>query len=102
MGNPDFFGGFLVLAIPLVALATLKTVAAVPLNLTAVAPVRLAPVMVTEVPTGPEDGVKLVIVGAGITVKLPVLVTAPPGVVMAIVPVVSNFSVPALTTVSPL
>jgi alpha-D-ribose 1-methylphosphonate 5-triphosphate synthase subunit PhnG len=33
------------------------------LNFTAVAPVKLVPTIATEVPTGPEEGVKLVIVG---------------------------------------
>ena len=37
----------------------------VPLNLTSLAPVKLVPVIVTEVPTGPEGGEKLVIVGSG-------------------------------------
>ena len=63
------------------------------LNCTWVAPVKLVPVMVTEVPTGPLVGVKLVMVGAGITVKLPLLVAVPPGVVTLTVPVV----VPAAT-----
>ena len=58
--------------------------AALPLNLTAVAPVKLAPVIVTTVPTGPLVGEKLVIRGP--TVKLPALVAVPPGVVTLIVP----------------
>ena len=37
--------------------------AAVPLNVTAVAPVKFVPLIVTLVPTGPLVGVKLVIVG---------------------------------------
>ena len=49
-------------------------VALVPLNLTAVAPVKLAPVITTEVPTGPEAGVKLVTTGKIPTVKLLALV----------------------------
>jgi hypothetical protein len=50
---------------------TVNTVAATPLNLTAVAPVKFVPAITTEVPTGPEVGVKLVIVGtAAPTVKL--------------------------------
>ena len=39
--------------------------AAVPLNRTAVAPVKFVPLIVTLVPTGPLVGVKLVIVGGG-------------------------------------
>src|SRR2546422_202810 len=41
--------------------------ALVPLNRTAVAPVKFVPVIVTGVPTGPLVGAKLVIVGAGVT-----------------------------------
>ena len=48
-----------------VALFTVKLVAFVVPNLTAVAPVKLVPVMVTEVPpaSGPEDGLTAVTVG---------------------------------------
>jgi hypothetical protein len=60
-----------------------------PLNLTEVAPVRLVPVIVTLVPMKPLVGEKLVIVGAGMTVKLLALVAVPPGVVAAIGPVVA-------------
>ena len=50
-----------------VALSTVKPVALVAPNLTGVAPVRLVPVMTTEVPpaVGPEVGLRAVIVGAG-------------------------------------
>src|SRR6266540_7367699 len=44
------------------SLATLKE-AAVPLNLTAVAPVKFVPVITTDVPTAPLDGVKDAMVG---------------------------------------
>src|SRR6185503_16026541 len=47
------------------------------------------PVIVTLVPTGPLVGVKFVIVGAGITVKLAALVAVPPGVVTLTGPVVA-------------
>ncbi len=63
--------------------------AALPLNLTTVVPVKLDPVMVTVVPTGPLVGVKLVIVGGGITVKVSVLVAVPPGLVTLIGPEVA-------------
>src|SRR3974377_1509968 len=54
-----------------VAEFTAKELALVPLNFTAVAPVKLAPVITTLVPTGPLVGEKLVIEGAGtVTVKL--------------------------------
>src|SRR2546427_8916971 len=61
-------------------------VALAPLKATTVVPVKLVPLMVTLVPTGPLAGVKLVIVGGLITVKLLVLVAVPPGVVALIVP----------------
>jgi len=56
--------------------------AAAPLNLTAVAPVKFVPLIVTLVPAGPVAGVKVVIVGAlAVTVKLVALVAVPPDVV---------------------
>ena len=62
--------------------------AAVPLKLTAVAPVKLVPLIVTLVPAGPLAGAKLVIVGAlAVTVKLVALVAVPPGVVTLTGPV---------------
>jgi hypothetical protein len=67
-------------------------VAMVPLKVTAVAPVKLLPLMVTDVPTGPLVGEMLLMIGAG--VKVPALVTDPAGVVTLIVPVV----LPAGTT----
>ena len=67
---------------------TLK-LALLPLNVTAVAPVKFVPLIVTLVPTGPLAGVTLVIVGAGITVKLVALVAVPPGVVTRTGPVVA-------------
>ena len=51
-------------AVICVALFTVNVVAEMPLNLTAVAPVKFVPVIVTPVPTGPLVGAKLVIVGA--------------------------------------
>lgn len=59
----------------------------VPLNLTAVAPVKLMPVITTLVPTIPEPGEKPLIRGA--PVKVPALVALPTGVVTLILPVVS-------------
>jgi hypothetical protein len=66
---------------------TLKLVAAVEPKLTAVAPVKLVPVMTTEVPpaVGPAVGVKLVMVGTGTNVKLLDEVAVPPAVVTEIV-----------------
>ncbi|OLE97481.1 MAG: hypothetical protein AUG75_07745 [Cyanobacteria bacterium 13_1_20CM_4_61_6] len=48
-----------------VAESTVKFVALTPLNVTAVAPVKFVPVIVTVLPTSPLVGVKLVIVGGG-------------------------------------
>jgi len=69
---------------------TLK-VALVPLNLTAVVPVRFAPLIVTDVPTPPLPGEKLLIVGpdADVTVKAVAVVAVPPGVTTVIGPVVA-------------
>ena len=64
-------------------------VALVPLNLTTVAPVKFVPLIVTLVPTGPLVGAMLVIVGAGMTVKLVALVAVPPDVVTLSGPVVA-------------
>ena len=58
---------------------TLK-VALVPLKVTAVAPVRFEPLMVTVLPAGPLAGVKLEIAGGTKTVKAPELCAVPPGV----------------------
>ena len=59
-----------------------------PPKLTAVAPVKLVPVMVTVAPTPANVGVNEVIVGAGIKVKVPEDVAVPPTVVTEMVPVV--------------
>jgi len=64
-------------------------VAVVPLNFTAVAPSKLAPVSVTEVPTPPEVGVKLEMLGTASTVKAVPVVAVPPAVVTVIRPVVA-------------
>jgi hypothetical protein len=52
-------------AVILVALTTVNEVAAVPPKLTAVAPVKLVPVIVTVCPVPAEVGLKDVIVGGG-------------------------------------
>ena len=67
---------------------TVTVDALTPLNLTAAAAVKFAPLIVTTVPTGPLVGVKLVIVGA--TVKGFALVAVPPGVVTLSDPVVAS------------
>jgi len=67
-----------------------EKIAAVPLNRTAVVPVKFVPVIVTPVPAVPLVGVKLVIVGAlAVTVKLLALVAVPAEVVTLIGPVVA-------------
>ncbi len=72
-----------------VALLTVK-VAAVPLKVTAVAPLRFVPVMVTVDPARPLVGAKPVIVGAGgVTVKLAAEVAVPPAVTTLIFPLVA-------------
>lgn len=61
-----------------------------PLNFTLVAPLKFEPVTVTELPTGPLAGAKLVIAGAGGTIVNDVpLVATPPGAVTVTVPVVA-------------
>jgi len=65
-------------------------VAATPLKATAVAPVKLVPVRVTLVPTGPLVGAKLVMVGGlAVTVNALLPVAVPPGVVTLRSPVVA-------------
>jgi hypothetical protein len=71
-----------------VAELTVK-VALIRLNVTAVAPVKFVPLIVTLVATGPLVGVKPVIVGGLTTVKLLALVAVPPGVVTLSGPVVA-------------
>ena len=61
-------------------------VAAVPLKLTAVALVNPVPVMVTEVPTGPLEGLKPATLS--VTLKLVPLIAVPAAVVTEIAPVV--------------
>ena len=73
------------------ALSTEK-LAAVPLKRTAVAPMKPAPMMVTEVPTGPAAGLKNTTAGAGagaVTVNCLGLAAVPPAVVTVTRPVVA-------------
>ena len=63
-----------------------EKLAAVPLKVTAVAPVKLVPPMVTLAPANALVGVKLVTVGGFTTVKLLALLAVPPAVVTLIVP----------------
>ena len=94
----------LVTALMVVALVTVKLAAAVPPNVTAVAPVRLVPVMVTVVPpaVGPVVGTKLVIVGGATNLKVPGDVAVPPGVVSDTATVPAAWAgATALTVVGP-
>lgn len=92
---------------------TTVNVAATPLNVTAVAPVKFEPEMVTVAPTTADVGVKPVIFGAGMKVNVPADVTEPLRVVTAILPVLaptgtttviefSEFLVNELATVPPI
>lgn len=85
------FGTVAVICVP--AASTVK-LALLPSNITAVAPARLAPLIVTEEPLGPLIGAKPVIAGGGTTLKIPALVVVPPGVVIAMGPLAA----PAGTT----
>jgi hypothetical protein len=67
---------------------TLK-VAVVPLKLTAVAPKKFAPLIVTLAPTGPPTGVNPLIVGGLSTMKVEALFAVPPDVVTLTGPVVA-------------
>jgi hypothetical protein len=87
-----------------VSLTTVKTVAAVPPKVAAVAPVKFVPVRVITDPVPPLVGVNDAIVGAGMNVKAPVLVAMPPSVATVIVPLAPPATVAvsdvSLTTVN--
>jgi hypothetical protein len=71
------------------------------LKATAVAPVRFVPVIVTDVPTWPEVGLKLLMVGPLlVTVKLPDEVALPLGVVTLTLPVMAPFGTVAAICVA--
>lgn len=74
--------------------------AAVPLNDTAVAPVKLVPVIVTVVPAGPLLGEKELIVGGTSTPKIPADVPLPAAFVTIIGPLVAPFGTTAVNCVS--
>jgi hypothetical protein len=73
-------------AIIVVVDTTVNEVAGVPPKLTAVAPVKLLPVIVTTVPSIPLEGVKEEMTGGGRNIK-PAKWVVPPGVVMLTFPV---------------
>src|SRR6266478_1465474 len=68
----------------MLAALQLVAVAVVPLNFTVLVPCvapKFAPAIVTEAPTNPDDGFKLVMLGAGtVTAKLIPLLATPPTV----------------------
>jgi len=86
-------------AVIVVAEATVK-LALAPLNSTALAPVKLVPLIVTLVPTGPLAGVKLVTVGGLMTVKLAALLAVPAEVVTLIGPLVAPSGTVAVIVVA--
>src|SRR5205814_8803987 len=88
-------------AVIAVAEPTVK-LALVPLNSTALAPVKLVPLIVTLVPTGPLPGVKLVIVGEWMSVEQGALLAVPPGVVTLIGPLVCPAGTVAVIAVAEL
>jgi hypothetical protein len=72
--------------------AQLLIVAAVPLKVTLPFPwvgPKFDPVIVTAEPTGPELALRLLIFGAGVTVKLTTLLATPPAAVTTTFPVVA-------------
>ena len=73
--------------------------AATPPKLTAVAPVRFVPVIVTVAPLPADVGVNELIVGRGMVYINPAIVPVPPGAVTAIFPVAPEATM-ALITVS--
>jgi len=75
----------------------------VPFNFTAVAPVKFVPVMVTDVPTGPLVGTKLVMVGdetVAVTVKFAAELPLPLAVVTETFPVVAPLGTVAVICVA--
>ena len=76
---------------------TANALAATPWNLTTVAPVKLLPEIVTDTATGPLVGVNELTFGAGITVKMALLVAVPAGVVTLILPLVAPAGTLAVT-----
>ena len=62
------------------------------MKVTADAPVRFVPVMTTEVPTGPEVGVKALMVGVPVTVNVPADSAVPDAATTLICPVAPLFA----------
>src|SRR5207245_1155461 len=81
-------------------LVKLDPVAGAAVRVTEVAPVKLVPLIVTLVPTGPLAGAKLAIAGGGTTVNALALVAVPPGVVTLSCPVLAPAGTVAWIAVS--
>src|SRR5215831_1202973 len=92
--------GFVTVSLPLLAPAGMVNLSGAglrwvmaptswPLRVALVTVSRLLPLTVTTLPTVAAGGVKLVMVGSRMTVKLLLLVPVPPGLVTAILPVVA-------------
>ncbi len=80
------------------------TLAVVPLNVTAPVPCELPkfdPVTVTAVPTAPDVTDKLVMLGAGTTVKFTPLLGTPPAAVTTTLPVVAPLGAVAVMLLAP-
>ena len=82
-----------------VSLSTVK-LAAVPLNVTALAVLKLVPWTITSAPIGPVAGLNALMVGSGITTKLEALVAVPAGLVTLIAPEVAPAGAVARSRVS--
>lgn len=83
-----------------VSKSTVNVNAGVPLKETPVVPVKFTPVSVTSTPAVPFVGVKELIPGINVTVKLPALVPVPAALVTLIGPVVAPLGTFARTCVS--
>jgi hypothetical protein len=89
---------------PICVLLVTVYVALLPLKATLLAPLKLLPLIVTAVPTGPVVGLKSLIVGGGggiVTLKPAPLVALPAGVVTVIGPLVAPAGTVALIWVLP-
>jgi len=76
--------------------STVKEGDAVPLKVTAVAPVKWLPVMIATLPIGPVAGANEVIFGGTVTVKLLLLTPVPTGVA-GVVTLIGPVVVPSAT-----
>ena len=89
-----------IVAVICVALFTVKLAAALPLKVTAVAPVKSVPVITTETPTAPVVGLKVDMAGGKVMAKLPDDAPVPLEVVTLIFPVVEPLATTAVIVVA--